>query len=343
MSLFRIMLLLIVIITFSYILYILANKRHMIKSEMEGFAIQNTVLNPFRSDKQKMENELDGIKKTSNKGIDHFSDAHSLKLREFCMLSSYNTAISGEYVNTEMIRHTLERGFRFIDFEIFAKDDIPYVGNGTKNHIMLVEILDVITNSAFSQPCPNYKDPLFVHFRIQEGHRNDAIYKSIRTLLDNGNVKQYLYDKEVTGDTLLSSLSGKIVAVLNSDGNTSPRIDIIQMTSNRNLQATDVIRSTDYYRLLEQKPQRPTINENDMTTNQHDEQLQMVIPESNVNPALKPLVCDYCIQISGNQLSVVDNNLDICERVFNANKSAFVPLAIMIPYLESPAYADLTT
>jgi hypothetical protein len=355
MSGFKILLLLIVIVTFSYILYKLANKRYMIKSEMEGFTIQNSVLNPFRTEKQKMENELDSVKKASPGKIDHYTplnDVPSLPLREFCILSSYNTAVTGTFVNIDMIKHVLERGYRFIDFEIFAKADIPYIGSGTANELKLVDILNGITDSAFSQPCPNYKDPLFIHLRVKDapGTRgNDVLYKNISTLLNNGNVKQYLYDKKVTSDTLLSALRGKIVVIMNSDDKTCEKSgttcnNIIQMTgitSDRNSKAKNVIRSTDYYRLLDQKPQRPTINKKNMTTNQTADQLQLVVPDDNVNPAFKPVVSDYCIQIVSNQLFLADKNMDTCEKVFNANKSAFVPFAIMIPYLDSPAYKDL--
>jgi hypothetical protein len=352
MSGFKILLLLIVIFTFSYILYKLAQKRYIIKSEMEGFTIQNTVLNPFRTEQQKMDNELDSIKKISPGKIDHFTPIN-LPLREFCVLSSYNTAVTGTFVNTDMIKYVLERGYRFIDFEIFAKADVPYVGSGTANEIKLVDILNVVTSSAFSQPCPNYKDPLFVHLRIKDtsvNRGNDVLYTNIRTLLNNGNVKQYLYDKKVTGDTPLSTLRGKIVIIMNSDDSACEKngtacnsiIQATGITSNRNLKAKNVIRSTEYYRLLDQKAQRPTINKKDMTTNQYADQLQLVIPDNNVNPAFKPLVNDYCIQMICNQLFIADKNLDICEKVFNANKSAFVPFAVMIPYLDSPAYKDLT-
>jgi hypothetical protein len=325
----------------------------MIKSEMEGFAIQDSALNPFRTEQQKMNNELNSLKKTFVNGIDHFTPptgVPSLKLREFCILSSYNTALTGTYVNMDMIKHAFERGYRFVDFEIFSKADIPHVGSGTANELKLTDIMDVIINNAFSQPCPNYKDPLFIHLRIKNGPKNDALYKNIQTLLQNGNIKQYLYNEKVTGNTLLSSLQGKIVVIMNSDDKTCEKSgttcnDIIQMTgvtSNRNLNAKNVVRLTEYYRMLEQKIQRPTINKRDMTTKQFVEQLQMIIPNESFNPAFKPLVNDYCIQIVCNQLFRADKNLDICEKVFNANKSAFVPLAIMIPYLESSAYKDLT-
>ena len=51
----------------------------------------------------------------------------NLPLREYCIKSSYNTALSGKYVSTDMIKYVLTRGCRFLDFEIFYVDNGPCV------------------------------------------------------------------------------------------------------------------------------------------------------------------------------------------------------------------------
>lgn len=331
-------------------------KRRMILSEMEGFSMQNTLSNliPFRSDQQKMDSEMESVITPIIGGIGHFvppANVSPLRLRDLCILSSYNTAVTGNYVNMEMIKHVLERGFRLIDFEIFAKDNQPYVGKTTNNQLRLLDIFDTIITSAFTSPCPNYNDPLFVHLRIHPNDINkEMLYKNIQTILTNNQIRQLYYKSKITSETTLSSLAGRLVVIMNSDDKVCEKKgtacnDIIQVTgitSNSVVMAQNVIRTTEYYKLLDERIQRPTVNKKNMTANLYFDKLQFVIPDSGSNPELKPLICSYGIQMAGYQVHKKDTRLYICEKAFNENKSAFVPMAIMIPYLESPAYDELT-
>jgi hypothetical protein len=79
-----------------------------------------------------------------------------------------------------------------------------------------------------------------------------------------------------------------------------------------------------------------------MTTNLETDQIQFVAPYTTSNPVIKPLICDHGIQIIGNQLRINDNNLVLYEKVFDAHKSAFVPLAQLIIFLKSTAYDNLS-
>ena len=39
-------------------------------------------------------------------------------LKEYVIKGSYNTAITGKYVNLDMVRYVLSRGCRFVDYEV---------------------------------------------------------------------------------------------------------------------------------------------------------------------------------------------------------------------------------
>ena len=43
-----------------------------------------------------------------------------LPLKEYCIKASYNSAVSGNYVNKNMLKHVLSRGCRFLDLEILV-------------------------------------------------------------------------------------------------------------------------------------------------------------------------------------------------------------------------------
>ena len=102
-----------------------------------------------------------------------------------------------------------------------------------------------------------------------------------------------------------------------------------------------MIRMTGYQEILKQTYKVPSINREDMTTNLETDQIQFIVPDVDANPNAKLLVCDHGVQIIGNRLRINDNQLATYEKVFNAQKSAFVPLAQMIIYFKSPAYDNL--
>ena len=43
----------------------------------------------------------------------------NMPLKEYCVKASYNSAVSGKSVNKNMIKYVLNRGCRFLDFEVF--------------------------------------------------------------------------------------------------------------------------------------------------------------------------------------------------------------------------------
>ena len=360
MSITKGLLLLVIMIFFSYILYKLFVKRQLLKSGIDGFTLQNSAINPFRTEQQAIDGEFESIQpsKLETAGIDNHSGWGHLPMKEICILSSYDTAVTGKYVNLEMVGHTIERGYRFLDFEVFpGKDNMPFVGDdgkNIKNNIRLFDVLKTVTDNAFTSPCPNPKDPIFVHLRIS--NRNDELQKNIGLLLNSETqIGSYIHKGRVNDETRLSTLLGKLVIVINDDnisckkvksGDCSDHIYSLigsaNITSNANMFSDNVIRMTGYQDMLKQTYKSPSINREDMTTNLETDQIQFVSPDIDTNPDAKLLVCDHGVQIIGYRVPINDNKQALCEKVFNAQKSAFVPLAQMIIFFKSPAYDNLS-
>jgi hypothetical protein len=144
-----------------------------------------------------------------------------LPIREFIVKSSYNSAISGLYASKEALKLTLERGCRFIDFEIFSRNEKEYVSysgdpeyktmgteNVSKNRLKLVDALNHLAGSAFSSPTPSTNDPLFILLRIKDN--TAPIYKRIAKNI-NIALKERLYKGTFNSGTKLRKLQGRVV------------------------------------------------------------------------------------------------------------------------------------
>ena len=148
----------------------------------------------------------------------------NLPIREFIVKSSYNSAISGLYSSKEALKLILERGCRFIDFEIFSRQDVEYVSysgdpeynsmgtdNTSENRLKLADALNTTAGSAFSSPTPSTNDPLFILLRIKDN--SAPIYKRIARHINNA-FSQRLYRGTFNSGTRLRQLQGKVVIFL---------------------------------------------------------------------------------------------------------------------------------
>ena len=84
-------------------------------SETEGFSL-------FSSAKDNEVTSLESKSKINIKNTD-VSGVLNLPLKELCVKASYNSASSGNYVNTSMLQYVINRGVRYLDFEVFYISD----------------------------------------------------------------------------------------------------------------------------------------------------------------------------------------------------------------------------
>lgn len=195
------------------------------KKVKEGFPVSDTSSIKF-----------DSTNEPSMQSVNH-EKYPDLKLKDYIVKSSYNTAYTGSIMHLNTIKYAIKRGYRFLDFEIFMINNIPCVGytedsNGTVlkslNVLSLDDVIDSINNNAFSSDnCGNFKDPIFINFRIKTDDSN--IYEKIKESVGKSMNKVYnnpiigatslkgfsrLYNNPINGTTKLKDIMGKIIFVV---------------------------------------------------------------------------------------------------------------------------------
>jgi len=283
-----------------------------------------------------------------------------MKLSQYCIKSSYNTAYDGSTVSTKMITNVINAGCRFLDLEIFSVDGVPSVGYSidptftnlnSKNSISLTDAFTAIMSNAFSSMyCGNPKDPLFIQLRIKSNDKNN-IYKSVASSIDAifGNSGKLHVDSKnnpipVNANTTLADLKGHVIFIIDKSinpdyasyahcysGNCYDLTKYINMESGGN-----TFRLMTYGSVLTQQMSPPVIMDDFVTTNATNVSLAVPDPVLNVkNPLVFDYIVNYGIQNIAYQFWNKDKNLVIYESVFNEYKTSFVPFAYAIQYFKN--------
>ena len=332
----------VIFLLFLSVLFYLFDKRYKLGIEIENYTGMDEM--------KKIKLSTSGYTIPCVKNLD-------LPLKEYCIKSSYNSALSGNYVSTDMIKNVLSRGCRFLDFEIFYIDNNPCVAYSTdptfvtitsKNFISLNDVLKAIIVNGFSGPSPNANDPLFIHFRIKS--QNSEIYNKIGMRINN-YLSNRLYNEKIDGSTQLSLLIGHVILIidveLSSDYNkidyypncsikSSTLKDCFNLSTYSNIESgTKNLRIYDYDNLNDQTITPPVLINQD--GNETDVSLfRIVVPNNkqsnNNNPTSRNFIQNYGVQFVTNCFYKNDSNLIEYEKFFFDNKSAFVPFASALRY-----------
>jgi hypothetical protein len=165
------------------------------------------------------------VEKTNTVSIYGDNDLLDTPLNKFYIKTAYNCCSLGEYANdyvgTCILSSIIKQGVRCLDMEIFSIDNIPVVATSTSNSyneketynsLPFSRVITVISKEAFTgESAPNSEDPLFIHLRIKSNNRN--MFQSLNdtiTKIDN------VYMGEVTHNTKLSELMGKVIIIVNN-------------------------------------------------------------------------------------------------------------------------------
>lgn len=158
-------------------------------------------------------------------------------LRDYYILSSYNTCVEGPYeggsVSISYLKNAIAQGYRFLDFEIYSSNtDDPIVSCSTKvtdcgtdattyYSLPFVDVMQTIDQYAFTNSgCMNFKDPLIVNLRIKTCNVNvlnklaDIFKKHQPRML--GPKYSFNAQNSNFGDTPLDKLMGKICIFVDS-------------------------------------------------------------------------------------------------------------------------------
>ena len=348
MEIYKKIIILILIILFFYVGYRLLKKIDCCKKNR----IPREGLENLNSTNEEI--ELNSLKSKGNVTINsiHKNDIN-LPLSQYVIKASYNSALTGNYVNKDMITYILSRGCRFLDFEIFLIDGKPCVAYSTdskyktietKNTILFDEVLSTIVSNAFSNVSPNRLDPLFIHLRIKSSNATDKdIYKNVAKSLSN--IDDSLYNKYVNNNTKLKDIMGKIVIVMdntikydykNYTNCSKTEENCYDLKKYINLESGNGLMNIQRYSdILKQKTTPPRIIR-DINTDVKN--MSLALPDYDVkqisNPKLEPFISDYGIQIVSYRYYKQDTNLSGFEEIFNENKYGIIPMANMLKYFE---------
>jgi hypothetical protein len=230
----------------------------------------------------------------------------------------------------------------------------------TENSILLDNVLSSAVANAFSSPCPNYKDPLFINLRVKSN--NTDVYSAIASSIDH-SIQERIYNDmskqvytgmgktinpamSVTKDTKIMDINGKVIVSFDksiypnyvnytSTCDVSNNGSCYDLKNYINIENSSENMNLYSYSLITQLPLLQ-INDNNMTTNVKT--IQCVNPDnlylmnkSNSNPSYG----DYILKYGGCQIVPYrfyksDSNLMDYENFFSIHNSAFVPLSIAI-------------
>lgn len=327
-------------------------KSQIVKGELpastikEGLSLMQAVGLEASSPNEEASKILQQLQTGSSSQIQSFPDAYKdLSLRECAIKSSYNSAISGKYASSTMIKNVLQRGCRFLDFQILSSDtdakdyvsialENQTINLDTENKLPLAEAMNTVSAYGFSN-APNAGDPLFIHLRVMS--KNPATYSRIaKTLSFSFDGK--LFPGKVDKDTKLGELLGKAVIIFdkttnpeftgNCDGSSAPDCkplaSLIHMYS-----GTTELRKYEFQQLLQTSP---LVVHRD-TNGPHNDMpyLRMSVPpltstDTDVSPI--EFMSHYPCQMLAMRFSIIDDNLIEYESIFNRNQCAFIPLPI---------------
>lgn len=339
----------------TYILFSLFKERQSLLKfkDTENFALLSTENTQF--------NEFNEKFKDKPLYIANFSGDSNLPLKEYVIKSSYNTAVTGNYVSNDMIKLVLSRGCRFVDFEIFIIDDIPHVSysndttyssRSTDNTIILDTALSTVAANAFVNSIPNPKDPIFIHLRVKSNDPNSLKYVAASidsTLFKSGR----LYKNKINKDTTLADVAGKFVVLIdnsninnykaltncNKNDSTCYNLDnYINSKSNNQFyikkKFIDVFDSHIHKAVINDKNGKSDVKKITIALPDTGSTPTSIFSSNNVqNPDIRELIYRYSIQISAFKYYNIDDELFEHEDLFDFFKSGIVPFKRAIPYL----------
>lgn len=272
-----------------------------------------------------------------------------LPLKEYCIKSSFHSARSGYYVSTDVLKWVLSRGCRYIDLEVHLDDNAPVVTfDNASNKVLLSDMLSVIAINGFSGPSPNPNDPLFVNLRIIKDDFN-SIYNLVGMTIQNV-LGTRLYAGNVTGDTTLGDVMGKIV--LCCDQIMNP--DFLNLHYYTGCQSqyesdscyalskfTNIQSGSDILEIFKASTLNGMlINPPIVTTSgiSNVNSWKIVEPDDNymtTNTKSLSFISNYGAQIIPNMFYVTDGQIKHYETFFDQQGTAFVPFSIAIPYAKT--------
>lgn len=362
MSILKKILLVIIIILFSFIILSLLQERKSILNKIqvkEGLTINNPDYNYMVSsvDKVAMDPTLysSGINSVIN------SSTKQLPLNQLCIKASYNSAYTGKYISDVMIKYVLSRGCRFLDFEVYYLPDskgnyITCVGystdpnaiNPTISNSENIHFIDIfqstltdafIKSSSSTYTIVNTKDPLFINIRMKTSKEDmKVLFDSIQNIINVTSRKplfqQYFTKTKIDGNTILNSIDGKVIIIFEKNDLIDYSNSFYNIISNSEKLTKSTYGQIDVNKYIACPPKVSTDTKVVFNCNHT---FNYVVPDnyyrSQNNPDIFSSIKEYGNQITTAQYYVSDNYLIEYENIFKTYNSAFVSMSNCLFYI----------
>jgi hypothetical protein len=363
----------IIILIFTYILIRVLQKRYILNeynNQVEGFkeGYDDSKVNSIQSNNKCTITIQDNVRaRISN--VSSFGNSGGtikmLKLCNFAIKASMNTAYDGATCNIDMINFVLTRGCRYLDFEVFRDPNdgksIVSVSTSESDYttpisqdtpLTISDAIKYVSMYAFNSTCPNSKDPIFIQFRPRPPSTdtpeqaylttilNDIYQASVEYLSNqiygNGVTKR----NKVTPATPILKLIIKPTVVLVMDttlhsnyAGLCPDLGkIINMENNRYSDISGGTITFSYSKLPEKK--QLTLSDDGYTTNIDNTISQSLWIDSknleyNTNADSFPLFMDYSCQIVPMIFWHNGSDLYNYEMLFNECGGGIVPISLV--------------
>ena len=273
----------------------------------------------------------------------------TLKLSEYCIKASLNSAFnskasSGPTMDCDpknpnnILKTVLERGVRYLDFEVYSVGGEPVIGysssydptntnneasNSPKDTFIQ---LSVVFKSILSMKPTNITDPLFIQLRIKT--QKPELYSKIAnyiTQIFGGS----LFSGTIDGNTIISEINNKIIIVMDiKNSNPSYSSATRDFKSLVNLETGKSLTVITTSELLKSSAKRININKDGVTITANEDipAWKLTYPDimDSMNPDVKTLMQAQCPNIIQCRFDLEDINLDLYEKLFT--NQAFVPL-----------------
>jgi hypothetical protein len=179
-----------------------------IQSIQESITSMQSKIDNFNS---KVQSYIDALKIYNQKND---NDNHkNYRLKDFFVKSSYNSASTGKYMNSEMVKLLLNRGCRYLDFEVINSKGTLYVTDSSikldkNNRITLTSALSVINRSLTKG------DPVYINLRLP---KTSITYNNLKSTLNTLPNELRYSGRPIDDTTRISEIMGKCIIIADKD------------------------------------------------------------------------------------------------------------------------------
>ena len=285
-------------------------------------------------------------------------DVKTMPLRNFYIKTALNCCCLGEwknnYVDTIALKSAIAQGYRCLDFEIYSEGDKPVVAASTKpsfyyketyNSILFLDAMTTLSQNAFTK-APNGTDPLFINLRIKSN--NVKIIPDIVAAIHDqfgdrllGADYNYLYGGNNLGQTPISDLMSRVIIMADLSNpictdKDLPLFQIINFGSN-----SPFLHQLQYEMGVKNTPDM------DALIDYNKKNMSIVLPDAPFKENINfNIASAFGCQFIGMMIQLKDINLEIYNKAFNDNGSAFIlkppelcyqPIVLETPPPQNPA------